>query len=139
MLKSKLLIAVVTLILCGSIYSQSEPVKPVATKYRELGQTSQAKMRETMEALRKYLGAREELQLFIINYGTRTALKQRRKLITNSIYWRDGPLDSTRITFVDGPVERKIRTVFWIVPPGADNPQPEHRANKYGRTRHRSA
>ena len=125
MLKTRLVLIFVGLLLCQSLCAQSDPPKkPEASKYAEIGSVSRSKMSATMEDLRRYLGPRRELQLYIINYGTPAAIRQRRKLISQSIYWRDGPFDSTRITYVDGKVEPKVRTVMWIVRPGAENPQP---------------
>lgn len=71
------------------------------------------------DALKRWDGA----QGVIINYGTAQAISTRRDLIVKDWLGCDR-FNGVRLTWVDGPAEPKIRTVFWIVPVGADFPKP---------------
>lgn len=95
--------------------------KSKAYKSAEFGSITAKQMSVKMKAL--YNLVREgNASGYVINYGTPRAIQDRKKLILEAISWRD--YDPPRITFVDGPVEKKIRTVMWVVPPGAENPSP---------------
>ncbi|MEQ1604755.1 MAG: hypothetical protein ABL999_07785 [Pyrinomonadaceae bacterium] len=59
---------------------------------------------------------------YIINYGTAAQIKKQKAQIMKAINFRK--YDASRVTFVDGPNNGEIKTKFWLVPAGADNPQP---------------
>jgi hypothetical protein len=61
-------------------------------------------------------------QGYIIIYGSDEEVAGREKLIRDSISFRC--YDASRITLVRGGDIGKLKTVFWIVPPGAENPTP---------------
>jgi hypothetical protein len=62
-------------------------------------------------------------QGYIINYGTPAEIRRRRAQIMNAINFRK--YDASRVTFVDGPDNGTgVNTKFFIVPPGANPPQP---------------
>ena len=62
-------------------------------------------------------------QGYIINYGTAAEIKKRRAQIMKAINFRK--YDASRVTFVDGPNNGTgINTKFYLVPAGADTPQP---------------
>jgi hypothetical protein len=122
MARYKLVILALTLFLCGSVYSQSEQTKPQAHKFAAFQSIKSDALCEKVHA---FYGAIQELpsaQGLIINYGRPAAIRGRRKGITQCINFLkyDGP----RVTFIDGPVEPKVRTVFWLVPTGAESPTP---------------
>lgn len=58
-------------------------------------------------------------QGYIVNYGTPKQIAQREKWITSQIDFRR--FDRPRITLVNGGAAA-VRTVFWRVPSGAENP-----------------
>lgn len=59
---------------------------------------------------------------YIINYGTPAQIKKQKAQILKAINFRK--YDLSRVTFVDGPNNGEVKTKFWLVPNGADNPQP---------------
>ncbi|MFT3746196.1 MAG: hypothetical protein QM785_18135 [Pyrinomonadaceae bacterium] len=59
---------------------------------------------------------------YIINYGTAAQIKKQKAQIMKAITFRK--YDASRVTFVDGPNNGEVKTKFWLVPAGADNPQP---------------
>mgnify|MGYP007113040804 FL=1 len=59
---------------------------------------------------------------YIINYGTAAQIKKQKAQIMKAITFRK--YDAGRVTFVDGPNNGEVKTKFWLVPAGADNPQP---------------
>lgn len=63
-------------------------------------------------------------QAFIINYGTNAQIKQREKWFTIGTTVLGRHIDSPRITFVRGGRKSGVRTVMWLLPPGASNPHP---------------
>ncbi|MFT3746256.1 MAG: hypothetical protein QM785_18435 [Pyrinomonadaceae bacterium] len=95
--------------------------KPKAHKFAEFGRISAKQMSVKIKAFHDLLRIGND-RGYVINYGTPRAIRDRKKLIMKSISWRE--YDPTRITFVDGPLEKKTRTVMWIVPQGAENPIP---------------
>jgi len=60
-------------------------------------------------------------QGYVITYGTPAEIAMREKWITDSISFRT--YGSARITLVNGG-PGPVRTVMWLVPPGAENPKP---------------
>ncbi|MGH9818613.1 MAG: hypothetical protein ACRD43_00485 [Pyrinomonadaceae bacterium] len=122
MARYKLVILALTLFLCGSIYSQSEQKKPEAFKFAEFQSIKSDALCEKVSDFYSALRKNESTQGFIINYGSATDIRKRRDGIVKCINFRD--YDTPRVTFVDGPVEPKVRTVFWLVPNGADDPTP---------------
>ena len=101
------------------VFGQTEPK---AYKFAEFGPMSQAGVKAKMNGFLIELDKNPNAQGYICNYGSPGAIAARRKQITNSMtFLRQDPV---RITFVDGPAEKKIRTVMWIVPPGAIPPVP---------------
>lgn len=59
---------------------------------------------------------------YIINYGKASEVAEREKKLIESyrIHCFGGP----RLTFVNGGNTGELKTVFWIVPPGAEPPTP---------------
>jgi len=72
--------------------------------------------------LMKDFGSKNELQGYIINYGTDKEIARREKQIRESITFRR--IDSYRLTFVRAVNNGTLKTVFWIVPRGAEPPTP---------------
>lgn len=122
MLKNRLFVVGLILLLSGALHAQSEQKKPQPYKFAEFQSIKSDALCDKVVNFYAALRKDEPAQGFIINYGTPADIRKRREGIVKCINFRDD--DMPRVTFVDGPVEPKIRTVFWIVPEGADNPTP---------------
>ena len=61
-------------------------------------------------------------QAYIVNYGTDREIAMREKQIKNAISFFK--YDSFRLTIVRGGIG-EWRTVFWMVPAGAEMPKPK--------------
>lgn len=104
------------------VFGQNETnTQPKAYKFTEFGKMSQSGVKEKVDGLLRELAKNRSAQGYIINYGTPKAIAARRKQITNSFTFTHLDL---RMTFVDGGFEKNVRTVMWIVPPGATPPTP---------------
>jgi hypothetical protein len=92
---------------------------PEAWIFSELGMAGQRLFQQQARNYLEQLWKSRIYQGYIINYGTRKQTAQREKWITSQMVSRrfDGP----RITLVNGGAGA-VRTVFWRVPPGAENP-----------------
>jgi len=97
--------------------------KPVANLVDTLGPAKDDDVKARVDNFYTQLNANPNSQGYIINYGTPADIKKRRAQITKAINFRK--YDPSRVTFVDGPDKGTgIETRFYLVPPGADNPQP---------------
>lgn len=92
-----------------------------AYKFAEFSSVSRSNLAFIMTPFLSVL-RNEDARGYIINYGNPKAIKARKQLFLN-VDWRDEH-DGPRITFVDVPTEKNIRTVMWIIPPGAEAPKP---------------
>lgn len=96
--------------------------QPKAYKFAEFGGISAKNLSTKVKTFYSELNRERTSQGYIINYGTAKSIRARRKLILSKInFWY---YDPPRVTFIDGPWERKVRTVMWIVPSGAEAPAP---------------
>lgn len=94
-------------------------VKPEAWIFSDVGVTSMGRFQQqTRKFFEVYKKSRVD-QGYIINYGT-PQIAQREKWILNQLDFRKP--DRPRITMVNGGAG-KVRTVFWFVPPKAENPK----------------
>lgn len=112
---------------CGCPTSASETAgvapKPIARIVDEFGDIQNDDVRARVDNFYVELNNDPAAKGFIINYGTPAQIRKRRALIENHIRFRK--LDASRVTFVDGPDDGGgIRTRFWLVPDGADDPTP---------------
>lgn len=99
--------------------------KPTATLFAELGVSKKAAITETVQRWKEQLCRDNSSRGYLISYGDSGAIKSRRSVILSSLQRSDCGHDGPRITFVDSITEGSIRTTFWIVPPGALNPNPD--------------
>ena len=113
------LIPVFILVLAGISLAQSGPK---AIRFAEFGPMSQKDVKTKVDGLLKEMSKDRSCQGYIITYGSTKAIAARHRQITNSITFLR--LDPLRLTFVDGGFEKKVRTVMWIVPAGAEPPTP---------------
>ena len=110
------------LLILGLASVSAAQTEPKAYKFAEFGPLSQAGVKTKLQSFVLALANDPTAKGYIIDYGTPKAIAARRTQLTRSYTWLK--LDPSRITFVDGPPEKKIRTFMWIVPPGASPPTP---------------
>lgn len=91
---------------------------PVATMIDEFGKAANNDVKARIDNLFIALGNDPTATGYVINYGSAREVARRERVIRAHI--RDRNLDGSRIVFVNGGVERTIRTRLWVVPAGAD-------------------
>ncbi|MEP7076615.1 MAG: hypothetical protein ABI878_12485, partial [Acidobacteriota bacterium] len=97
--------------------------KPEKLTVDEFGPAKDDDVKARVDNFYTQLNNNPNSQGFIINYGTPAEIKRRRAQIVKAINFRK--YDPSRVTFVDGPDNGNgINTKFYLVPPGADNPNP---------------
>ncbi|MBS1795070.1 MAG: hypothetical protein JSS81_14520 [Acidobacteria bacterium] len=99
--------------------------RPESVLIDEFGKASNGAARRRIRQFYLRLNDEPSARGYIINYGTDREIALREKQIIKAIalYGYDSP----RITMVRGgrnPNGAGVWTKFWIVPPGAENPQP---------------
>ncbi len=99
-----------------------------AIKVDEFETATYGYVRFEMDGYFTQLANNASAQGYIINYGTAKEIFLRQKLILHSITARK--YDPSRITMMAGGFRGIIETELWIVPPGAEIPQPESKATK---------
>lgn len=130
MLKKLFFVAVLLFSLCENLPAQkdsltsAEQVNQEKKSYifAQLEKASNAEVKLKVEQLDRKLSEDVYLHGYIINYGTPKAIARREMQIRNSIRFRK--FDATRITLVRGENIGKLKSVFWIVPAGAQPPTP---------------
>jgi hypothetical protein len=110
------------------VFAQTEKT-PKAVKFDEFETATNGSVKMKMDAFYVELNNNPASQGYIINYGTQREIAIRRNQISISVAWRK--FDGTRITFVDGGFRDGIKSELWIVPPGAENPQPSTTSKKF--------
>lgn len=116
------------ILLSSAAFAQTEE-KPKATKLDEFEKATNGYVKMKMDYFYVELNNNPAAQGYIINYGTDREIATREKQIRVSIQWRK--FDATRITFVRGGFREEVKSEFWLVPPGAENPQPDSTAQKF--------
>jgi hypothetical protein len=97
--------------------------KPTAPLVDEFGSAPDDDVKARVDNFYIQLNNNPTAQGYIINYGTAAEIKKRRAQIMKAINFRK--YDASRVTFVDGPNNGSgVNTKFYIVPAGADTPQP---------------
>ena len=97
-------------------------VKPEAWIFKDIRRANKSAVTTAMSGLDKEVRKLQDHQVYIINYGTSRQIAQRERWIRDGIVFRR--FDSYRITLVNGGNSGTLRTVMWLVPPGAANPAP---------------
>lgn len=114
----------IVFLFCQALHAQSDEVeKRQPVKFADFGKISAVELKKTVDSFCAASKKDEGSQGYIIGYGSPAALKKRRNEIFLSS-WCFRTYDPPRITWVDGPAQPKIRTMFWIVPAGATPPVP---------------
>jgi len=96
-------------------------IKPEAWIFKEVGRATKSVLVRSMNAVINESFKLDGHQTYIINYGTQAQVAQRERWVRNAISFRR--FDASRITLVNGGAG-PVRTVMWLVPPGAANPMP---------------
>lgn len=102
----------------------AEPPKllPAAKIFAEIGVATNQKIKKLMEEFDNELRKEPTATGYIINYGRASDVARREKQIRNSINFRR--YDAFKIVIVNGGKAKVLKTVFWIVPEGAEPPTP---------------
>ena len=112
---------------CADTASETGNVSPIKDIFPidEFGKLPNDEVKARMDALFVSLGNEPNGQGYILNYGTDEEVAVREKQIQKAINYRK--YDASRVTVVRcgaNPNGAGVWTKVWIVPPGADNPQP---------------
>lgn len=109
---------------CDTEASETAPVAPKAEAQLvdEFGPLSNDDVRARVDNFFIQLQNNPNAQGYIINYASDRQIAARERLITNHINMRG--YDRSRITFVRGGEGTGQNTKMFLVPPGADVPQP---------------
>lgn len=117
------------LVVMSSIAFAQTEKKPEAIKFAEFAAATNDFVKKKIEAFYIELENKPNSQGYIINYGTDKQIALREQQIRQSITFLK--YDSPRVTIVRGGFWKNIKTEFWIVPPGAENPMPTSTAEKF--------
>ena len=109
---------------CPTSASESAGVapKPTPNLVDEYGALKDDDVKARVDNFYIQLNNNPSAKGYIINYGTPAQIKKQKAQIMKAINFRK--YDASRVTFVDGPNNGEVKTKFWLVPAGADNPQP---------------
>ncbi len=117
------------LVLMSSVaFAQTED-KPKAIKFNEFETATGGYIKMNMDAFYIELANDPAAQGYIFNFGTDKEIAVREKQIVNAISFRK--YDSSRVTMVKAGFWKVVKTEFWLVPAGAENPQPASKAEKF--------
>jgi hypothetical protein len=109
------------LVMSAVAFAQPEET-PKAVKVDEFERATNGYVKMKMDYFYTELGNNPASQGYIINYGTEREIAIREKQIRVSIQWRK--FDASRITIVRGGFREEVKSEFWMIPPGAENPPP---------------
>lgn len=102
----------------------AEPPKliPTAKIFAEIGMATNQKIKKLILELDNALRKEPAATGYIINYGKALDVAKRERQIRNGIDFRR--YDADRIVIVNDGKSKVLKTVFWIVPQGAEPPTP---------------
>ena len=118
-MRTTILTSMFILVAVGFAFAQSESK---AIKFAEFGQITQKALKTKLDSFFDEFWKDPTAQGYIMIYGTPKAIAARRRQITDSITAMKP--EDIRITFVEAGIEKTVRTVMWIVPPGVTPPKP---------------
>ncbi|HVE58085.1 MAG TPA: hypothetical protein VNB22_14735, partial [Pyrinomonadaceae bacterium] len=112
---------------CASTASETGSVAPklIGCAFDQYGKLTTNEVKARIQNLYVELGNNPSSQGYIINYGTDEEMTNREKQIQKAINFLK--FDANRVTIARGsaePNETGLRTIVWIVPPGAEFPKP---------------
>ena len=103
----------------------AEPPKlaPAAKIFAEIGRATNQKFKKLFEKFYNAPEMESTATAYIINYGNTSNTAVREKQIRNNI-GRGCDFGCPRLVIVNGGKAKALKTVFWIVPEGAEPPTP---------------
>ena len=110
------------IIICFASTVFAQTTKPRAYKFVEFEEIEKKSLTLLIDAFLAVLQNSDDSQGFVVNYGSSVGIKNRKKLLLNSNRWSCG-YGGCRITFVVGPKTPKTKTIFWVIPNGANPPK----------------
>lgn len=125
MIRILFLLLIVT---CAQAFAQTEE-QPKAVLIDEFERATNGYVKMKMDYFYTELNNNPSSQGVIISYGTDREIAIRERQIRVSIQWRK--YDASRITMVNGGFRDEVKSEFWIVPPGAENPVPKSNARLF--------
>lgn len=109
-------------------FAQTEE-KPQAVKIDEFERATNGYVKMKTDYFYTELNNNPSAQGYIINYGTAREIALRERQIRDAIRFRK--FDSSRITVVNGGFRGVVKSEFWLVPAGAENPKIESSSRKF--------
>ena len=109
---------------CQTSASDTGPVaaKPTAVPVDEYGALKDDDVKARIDNFYIQLNNSPSARGYVIIYGTPAQIRRQRTQINKAIAFRK--YDASRITFVDGPNNGSQMVKLWMVPAGAENPNP---------------
>ncbi len=98
--------------------------KPTAIPVDEYGPSQDDDVKARIDNFYIQLNNNPTARGYIIIYGTPAQIRRQRAQIMRAINRPGAGHDASRVTFVDGPNNGEQLVKLWLVPAGADNPQP---------------
>ena len=134
MKKSFKIVFLILILMSSFVFAQTQDDNapreiPVAVKFDEFEKATNGYVKMKMDLFFIELNNNPSARGSIINYGTDRAVVIREKQIRDAIAFRN--FDGSGITFVSGGFSNEIKTQFWLVPAGAEDPKLEPTARKF--------
>lgn len=107
-------------VMSSVVFAQAQEKKE-PYKFFEFEKISDSLLKEKFEQFYDELKKETVLQEYIFNYGLEKEIAKRERKFRNLIVFRDHTW--SRLTFVQGGNSSKLKTIFWIVPEGAEPPK----------------
>ncbi|MBV9216911.1 MAG: hypothetical protein JO053_12120, partial [Acidobacteria bacterium] len=111
---------------CGCPTNASETAgiqaKPVPSLVDEFGPQKDDEVKARVDNFYIQLNNNPTAQGYVIIYGTKAEIAKRKAQIMKAINFRK--YDVNRLTFVESVTSGGVNTKFYLVPAGADNPNP---------------
>jgi hypothetical protein len=92
--------------------------RPLPELFEEIPNVGTDDLRQKIDRLSVEIEKNPDTKFFIVNYGVSANISEREKLIRYHLTFRK--INVLRVIFVNGGIEKTIRTRIWKVPPGAD-------------------
>jgi len=117
----------ILVVMSSVVFSQTED-KPKAFEFDEFETATNGYVKMKMDAFYLELANNPNSRGYFFNFGTDKEIAMREKQIINAISFRN--YDSSRVTIVKAGFWKTVKTEFWLVPAGAEKPQPASKAEK---------
>ncbi len=120
----KLSLIFLILVIMSSFAFAQMPEKPEAIIIDEFGRIPNGDIKARLDSFIVGLQNNPTSLGLIVSYGSKKDIAARERMMKSHISLRQ--LDNLReITFINGGHSNEIKTQFWRVPEGAENPEPE--------------